>query len=119
MGRPPRITREQILETARGVFTLKGFEATTLAGIAAELGVTAAALLRHVDSKQALFAEAMRGGDILEPPQCILDLATIDPTTDPRAVLRRVAEEFVPFVQGVMATRVVLAMHENARRPSL
>ena len=31
MGRPPRITRDQLLETARGVFAVKGFEAATLA----------------------------------------------------------------------------------------
>ena len=60
MGRPPRIRRDQILDTARRVFAAKGFAAATLADIAGELGVTAAALLRHVRSKDALFAEAMR-----------------------------------------------------------
>lgn len=119
MGRPARISRDQVLETARRVFTLKGFDATTLSDIAVELGVTAAALLRHVESKQALFHEAMSSGDIVAPPQCILDLATIDPASDPRVVLRRIAEEFVPFVQGVIATRVVMAMHANAQRTSL
>src|SRR5438067_13461451 len=107
MGRPATFNRDALLDTARSVFTLKGFEAATLADIAAELAVTASAVLRHVDSKQALFAEAMTSGEVVAPPQCILDLATIDPKSDPRVVLRRVAEEFVPFVQNVITTRVV------------
>src|SRR5205807_247726 len=60
MGRPPRIRRDQLLDTARRVFAAKGFAAATLADIAGELGVTPAALLRHTDSKATLFAEAMR-----------------------------------------------------------
>jgi AcrR family transcriptional regulator len=60
MGRPPTITREQLFDTARRVFSEKGFEATTLADIARELGVTPAAVLRPLRSKQALFATARR-----------------------------------------------------------
>src|SRR6266550_4509004 len=43
MGRPPTINRERLLETARRVFAAKGFEAATLADIAAELHVRRAA----------------------------------------------------------------------------
>ena len=47
MGRPPRISREQLLDTARRVFSTRGFDGATLADIGAELGVTPAAILRH------------------------------------------------------------------------
>jgi AcrR family transcriptional regulator len=110
MGRPPRIRREQLLETARGVFAVKGFEGTTLADIAAELGVTPAAVLRYVDSKQELFQLAMRSR-VTAPPDFILSLASVDPHTDPRVVLRGIADRFVPFVENVIAEHIAIYMH--------
>jgi len=120
MGRPPTINRERLIDTARRVFAAKGFDAATLADIATELGVTPAAILRHVDSKQALFGLAMKSGMLLDPPACILELPHIDAAkTDPRDVLRRIAEEFVPFIQDVLATRIVVAMHASSRSTSV
>jgi AcrR family transcriptional regulator len=113
MGRPPRITRLQLLECARDVFAAKGFEATTLADIALELGVTPAAVLRHVPSKQALFNEAMRPTMAL--PQCILDLRSTDAGSDPRVVLRRVAEGWVPFAQTTIAQNIAVQLHARSR----
>lgn len=114
MGRPPRITREQLFETARGVFAVKGFEGATLADIASELRVTPAAVLRHVDSKQELFRIAMRGR-VTAPPDFILQLAEVDARTDPRVVLRAIAERFVPFVEKVIAENIAVYMHDKAR----
>jgi len=119
MGRPPTITRDRLIDTARRVFAAKGFDATTLADIAGELGVTPAAILRHVDSKQALFGLAMKSGMLLDPPACILELPDVDARTDPRLVLRRIAEGFVPFIQDVLATRIVVAMHASSRSTSV
>jgi AcrR family transcriptional regulator len=119
MGRPPTISRDRLIDTARRVFAAKGFDATTLADIAGELGVTPAAIFRHVDSKQALFGLAMKSGMLLDPPQCILELPKIDAKSDPRVVLRRIAEEFVPFIQDVLATRIVVAMHASSRSTSV
>jgi AcrR family transcriptional regulator len=114
MGRPPRITREQLLETARRVFVAKGFETTTLADIASELGVTAAAVLRHFPSKHELFIAAIHSGSIELPP-FLTELATIDPATDPRVVLRGVAERVIPFVQKTIATTLAVYMHNRAQ----
>ena len=61
MGRPPRIRRDQILDTARGVFAAKGFAATTLADIAGQLHVTPAALLRQKSIKTVLLANKADG----------------------------------------------------------
>ncbi len=113
MGRPPRIDRGILLETARRIFMAKGYASTTLADIASELSVTPAAILRHVESKQALFVEAMSTATI-DPPDCILDLVHADASADPRPVLRRIAREFVPFARGVLASRIVMEMHERA-----
>jgi len=73
MGRPPRIGREQILDTARRIFAAQGFAATTLSDIAGRLGVTPAALLRHVGSKDALFHDAMHGSTAIEIPAILRD----------------------------------------------
>jgi AcrR family transcriptional regulator len=117
MGRPPRIRRDQLLDTARRVFAAKGFAAATLADIAGELGVTPAALLRHVRSKDELFAEAMHSAEIIEPPACILVLASTPGTEDPRVVLRRIAEEFVPFAERVIGSHIVVAQHTSLVLP--
>lgn len=118
MGRPPRISRDQILAAARSEFTERGFAAATLADIAAALGVTPGAILRHFESKQALFGDAM-SPPVTEPPACVLALATVDGTADPRLVLRRFAEEFVPFVRSVLGASLAVSMHVRARRTTL
>jgi len=114
MGRPAIISREQLLDTARSVFARKGYEAATLADIAAKLKVTAAAVLRHFPSKQALFAAAMQPRR-LEIPTFIHELATVDPAADPRIVLRRLAEQFVPFVQRTLAENLAVYMFSRAQ----
>ena len=114
MGRPPRISREELLDTARRVFAAKGFEAATLADIARELHVTPAAVLRHARSKLELFRSAMHGR-ITAPPEFILDLVNVDARTDPRIVLRGIAERFVPFVEKVIAENIAIYMHNRAR----
>src|SRR5688500_18445454 len=117
MGRPPTISRDQVLDTARRIFTLNGFEKATLAAIGGELGVTPAAILRHFESKQALFDAAMRHTVAL--PQCILDLAFVDASTDPRIVLRRLAAEWVPFAEKTLSANLMLQMHERSRHAAL
>jgi AcrR family transcriptional regulator len=117
MGRPPTISREQILDSARRVFTLNGFEKATLAAIAGELGVTPAAILRHFESKQALFDASMRHTVAL--PQCILDLATVDASADPRVVLGRLASEWVPFAEKTLSSNLALQMHERSRHAAI
>jgi len=118
MGRPPRISRDQILEAARNAFTARGFAATTLADIAAGLGVTPAAILRHVGSKQDLFAAAMSARNIGVPP-FVEELARVDASTDPRIVLRRFAEQFVPFVSTIIRPAIAVQMHLAARQTTL
>ena len=118
MGRPPRIRREQILEAARMAFTTRGFAATTLADIAAELAVTPAAILRHFASKQELFNAAMSARDIAVPP-FIEELARVDASADPRVVLRHFAERFIPFISMILRSAIAVQMHLAARQTTL
>lgn len=105
MGRPARVTREEVLKEARGAFAERGFDGTTLAAIGARLGVSPAALLRHAPSKKALFALAMES----EPAGQQLPtefLATVPLSQDPAKVLRRLALEFIPFIEQKMGENI-------------
>ena len=105
MGRPARVTREQVLLEARRAFAERGLDGTTLADIGARLGVSPAALLRHAPSKRALFALAMES----EPPGGALPtdfLASVALSEDPERVLRRLAREFIPFIEQKMGENI-------------
>ncbi|HVG23732.1 MAG TPA: TetR/AcrR family transcriptional regulator [Thermoanaerobaculia bacterium] len=112
MGRPPRISRDQILDAARSAFTARGFAATTLADIAEALDVTPAAILRHFDSKQALFSAAMSTRAIAVPPFA-LALAQLDPKNDPREVLRAFASRLIPFLSDIIRSAIAVQMHST------
>lgn len=60
--RRPKDRKQQILDQAVGLFIERGFHSVKLEDIAEAAGVTARALYRHYDNKQALLAEAIRTG---------------------------------------------------------
>jgi AcrR family transcriptional regulator len=105
MGRPARVTREEVLAQARAAFAERGFEGTTLAAIGARLGVSPAALLRHAPSKKALFALAMESEPAGErlPTEF---LASVPTDADPVEVLRRLALVFIPFIEKKMGENI-------------
>src|ERR1700741_3108598 len=53
-GRPPRIDREAVLDTAIGLHDAEGVGALTMRRLASELGVSAMTPYRHVGSKDEL-----------------------------------------------------------------
>jgi AcrR family transcriptional regulator len=112
MGRKARISREQTLAAARAVFAERGFSGATLADIAARLAVSPAALLRHAPTKAALFAAAMAA-----PPETaplpVDFLAAVPGGADPRVVLRRLAREFIPFVEARMGENIAQWMYRK------
>lgn len=112
MGRKALITREQALAAARAEFAQRGFSGATLARIAARLGVSPAALLRHAPTKAGLFAAAMAA-----PPESaplpVDFLAAVPDDADPRAVLRRLAREFIPFVEARLGENIAQWMYRK------
>ncbi len=60
--RRPKDRKQQILEQAVGLFIDRGFHSVKLEDIAEAAGVTARALYRHYDNKQALLAAAIQMG---------------------------------------------------------
>jgi AcrR family transcriptional regulator len=112
MGRPARVSRDDVLRAAREAFGERGFEGTTLAQIASRLGVTPAALLRHAPGKEALFAAALASGHATEPfPMAYL--AEVDAAQDPRRVLRRFAHVLVPYLEAKMGQSIALWMRSR------
>lgn len=99
MGRPERVTREEVLRAAREAFAERGFDGTTLAAIGLRLRVSPAALLRHAPTKEALFAAAMEAGQS-ETNLPSAFLAGCDGSENPFPLLRRFAEALVPFIDG-------------------
>lgn len=55
------LKRELILNAARSVFETEGLEGASLRAIAADAGYTPAALYFHFESKEAIYAEVLRG----------------------------------------------------------
>ena len=55
--RKQRISKSQIVETARRLFRAQGYHGTTLDQVAAELGVTRAALYHWLPSKESVLCE--------------------------------------------------------------
>jgi AcrR family transcriptional regulator len=99
MGRTARVSRKDVLDAARETFVEQGFEGARLSDIAARVGVSPAALLRHAPTKRDLFWACMGTGS--EPDLLPLAfLKEMDGSEDPRAVLRRVAETMVPFLEA-------------------
>lgn len=76
MGRPPKTTVDEIVAAAADLFADRGFRATTIAAIAARVGLTDAGVLHHFPTKTALIEAALerdlnlqlsRARDLLAP----------------------------------------------------
>jgi len=100
MGRTARVSRKDVLDAARETFVEQGFEGARLSDIAARLGVSPAALLRHAPTKRDLFVASMGQA---EPEAMPFEfLKECDGTEDPRRILRRAGEALVPFLEAKM-----------------
>ena len=107
-----RFSREDVLRAAREAFGERGYDGTTLAVIAARLGLNPAALLRHAPSKEALFAAAMASED---EPFPFTFLTHVDASReDPRQVLRRFAHVLVSYLESRLGPGIALWMRERA-----
>ncbi|MFB0629308.1 TetR/AcrR family transcriptional regulator [Streptomyces sp. AB3(2024)] len=54
LGRPPRISREEVIGTARRIVTAEGVDRLTMRRLATEIGSTPMALYHHVRNKEEL-----------------------------------------------------------------
>jgi AcrR family transcriptional regulator len=105
-GRDAARTRADLLAAARRKFGADGYERTTVRGIAAEVGVDPALVIRYFGSKQELFAAV---ADL----NLNLDLATVPPGQVAQALLARFFavweddETFVALLRAAMTSETV------------
>jgi TetR/AcrR family transcriptional repressor of mexJK operon len=104
MGRPARVSRDEVLRAAREAFSERGFDGTTLAAISARVGLSPSALLRHTPTKEALFSAAMSARIEELPP--IEFLAEAGGDDDPGKILRRLAFAVVPFLEAKLGENI-------------
>jgi AcrR family transcriptional regulator len=76
--------RERLLAEARRQFTERGYQRTTLRGVAGACGVDAALVSYHFGSKRKLFAAAVH---VPVSPTDVVEAATRDQTVDPELLL--------------------------------
>ncbi|BDU74308.1 TetR/AcrR family transcriptional regulator [Mesoterricola silvestris] len=103
--------RTLILDAARRLFLVHGFEGTSMEAILGEVGGSKATLYAHFPGKDALFEAAMKSAGA---GPLVLEL---DPRVSPRTVLSRVAEKVLRVGASTWAVRMqrcVIARTEAA-----
>ncbi|OBG36172.1 TetR/AcrR family transcriptional regulator [Mycobacterium sp. E3198] len=108
--RRPKDRKQQILEQAVGLFIERGFHSVKLEDIAEAAGVTARALYRHYDNKQALLAEAIRTGqDQYQSARRLTDGET-EPTARPLSV------DLPDLIAAAVASRALTVLWQREAR---
>ncbi|WKE67339.1 TetR/AcrR family transcriptional regulator [Gallaecimonas kandeliae] len=102
--------RQTILETAYRLFRNKGFDATSVSEISAEVGGSKATIYNHFPSKEVLFVECMMAAteDYISSIIALLDQSE----KDPEALLRNFGDSFLSFVASsrwVAVQRLLIA----------
>jgi AcrR family transcriptional regulator len=90
------LKRGLILAAARRVFEAEGLEGASLRAIAAEAGYTPAALYFHFDSKEAIYAEVLRGS-LANLREAVM--RTISRSEGPASQLRAAAMAFFRYYE--------------------
>ncbi|OSC38935.1 TetR/AcrR family transcriptional regulator [Mycobacterium decipiens] len=108
--RRPKDRKKQILEQAVGLFIDRGFHSVKLEDIAEAAGVTARALYRHYDNKQALLAETIRTGqDQYQSARRLTD-GEAEPTPRPLNV------DLPDLISAAVASRALTVLWQREAR---
>lgn len=108
--RRPKDRKKQILEQAVGLFIDRGFHSVKLEDIAEAAGVTARALYRHYDNKQALLAEAIRTGQEQYQSARRLTDGEAEPTP------RQLSVDLPDLIAAAVASRALTVLWQREAR---
>ncbi|RDH80231.1 TetR family transcriptional regulator [Mycolicibacterium moriokaense] len=108
--RRPKDRKQQILDQAVRLFVDRGFHSVKLEDIAEAAGVTARALYRHYDNKQALLAAAIRSGQ--EQYQSARLLAPGEVASTPRPLSSELGE----LITAAVASRSLTVLWQREAR---
>ena len=92
-------TRQQIMDAALELFSVQGFEATSVSQIADAVGIRKASLYSHFESKQAILEALVK--DVLEEYDRRSIFARVNWEED-AGCLPRTADDAVRMIQGQM-----------------
>lgn len=112
-GRPGH-DREAVLRTAIALFNQRGYDATSISDLAAELGVTKSAVYHHFVSKEALLAAAL--DEALEGLSEAVEAASVATNGEPSSVrLRTTVEAAVRILaDNLPAVTLLLRVRGNS-----
>jgi AcrR family transcriptional regulator len=108
--RRPKDRKQQILDQAVGLFIDRGFHSVKLEDIAEAAGVTARALYRHYDNKQALLAEAIRTGQDQYQSARLLTDGQAEPTPRPLSI------DLPDLITAAVASRALTVLWQREAR---
>ena len=108
--RRPKDRKQQILEQAVLLFIDRGFHSVKLEDIAEASGVTARAVYRHYDNKQALLAAAIRTGQEQYQRARLLAQGEASSTTRP------LSDELPDLVTAAVASRSLTVLWQREAR---
>ncbi|BBX01661.1 TetR family transcriptional regulator [Mycolicibacterium moriokaense] len=108
--RRPKDRKQQILEQAVRLFIDRGFHSVKLEDIAEAAGVTARALYRHYDNKQALLAAAIRMG------QEQYQSARMDAQGDTPSTPKPLSAELEDLIAAAVASRSLSVLWQREAR---
>lgn len=93
-------TKQEILEAALDLFSVQGFEATSISQIAGAVGIRKASLYSHFESKQAILDAIIK--DVLEQYETHSIFARADwgNTADTKAMQTLTPDTAVQMIQG-------------------
>ena len=88
--------RDKIIEVARRVFARHGYDGASISMIAAEAGLSKAALYHHFENKEAIYKVSSRTGmdELLREVEAALVAAPADPVERLRTYMRASAARF-------------------------
>ncbi|MFD9789755.1 TetR family transcriptional regulator [Streptomyces sp. NPDC059070] len=116
-GRPPRAeaesgpgTRERILEAARAEFAQRGYDKTSVRGIAKAAGVDAALVHHYFGTKDEVFEAAVEM--TLEPVQLVPEVIAAGAARD--GVGERMARYFIEVWENPATRKQLLALFRSA-----
>lgn len=109
MGRPAKISRDDVVRSALAVIDRDGITSLTMARVAGELGVTAMALYRHVEDKADLLDGVV--GRLLAEVRAVGSASLVQLARSVRAVARHHPEAF-----GLLLQRPALTEDARATR---
>lgn len=108
---------DQVLEGARDVFMVDGFEGASVDEIARVAGVSKATLYSYFPDKRLLFMEVARSECVRQADDAIHN---IDRDAPPRQVLRQVGLHFLKFITSTLGQQIFrICVAESDRFPEI